>query len=100
MKRKPDPKRIIFINDRIRQSVPDGPVVRLARGKSFAESDTIKLLVGGKLFATVKFRRAGHPGYWYVKSWVTLEEGVQAILAGDVKHGRVELYPAAPPRSP
>lgn len=91
-------KRALFINDRIRQPVPDGPVVRLARGKSYSESDTIKLYVAGKLIGTVRFRRSGHPGYWYVRAWVTLEECVQTVLGGDVKHGRVELYPD--PRTP
>lgn len=64
-------KTVIFMNHRIREKKPSGPVIRAVRGKKITESNCLKLMFAGKEVGRVIYDPKNNPSTTHeVKAWV------------------------------
>ncbi len=79
-------KTVIYMNHRIREKVPSGPVIRVTRGRSVRDTDEVTILVGGRVIGRVVYDPENNPSSSHeVKAWVELADGVEVVLKPAVK---------------
>lgn len=62
---------MIFMNEKIRQKVPSGPVIRAVCGRKVQEANTLKLVFAGREVGRVIFDPENSPVDTHeVKAWI------------------------------
>lgn len=72
-------KRFIYMNERIREPKPSGPVIVVQTGKRLRNTNRAQLVVGGVVIGEVRFEEGGlkaAPRH-HVRAFVELFEGVE-----------------------
>ena len=71
-------KTIIYMNNRIREVNPSGPVIRVQRGRSRRDTNEAKLLLNGRQIGRVVYDPVNNPSNTHeVKAWVELDQSVE-----------------------
>ena len=72
----------VFMNEKIRERVPSGPVIRAVRGRSVKESNLLRLMVAGREVGRVVFDPSRSPVKTHeVKAWIELNGAVEVVAA-------------------
>ncbi len=66
------------MNHRIRDAVPDGPVIRVKNGRRWRDTNEATLLLNGRRIGRVIYAPDENPVTTHeVKAWVELDEAVE-----------------------
>lgn len=73
-------RTVIYMNHRIRDKVPDGPVIRVQRGRKQSDTNEALLVLNGQLLGRVVYDPPNNPSSSHeVKAWVELDPCVEVM---------------------